>query len=96
MTKSDTEVSAAHRPPDGQKSFAVELLQFFHYVPQRIPRCWTREELLTWELWIEQAETARSAKTISGSSPLPTDLVAARSAFETAWRQASLPSREAT
>src|SRR5438067_457649 len=51
MTKPDTEFSRWRKLPDGQKSFAVELLHFFHYVPQRVRRCWTREELLTWELY---------------------------------------------
>lgn len=46
------------------------------------------------ERWVEQAEAARSAKTVTGGSILPAELVAARSAFETTWRQASLPEKK--
>lgn len=46
------------------------------------------------ERWIAEAEAALAAMTVSRSSPLPIDLVAARSAFETAWRQAALPAKK--
>lgn len=47
------------------------------------------------EAWIKEAELARSAKTISPGTTLPTSLVEARNYFETAWKQASLADRKA-
>ena len=44
--------------------------------------------------WIEEAEKARSAKTISPGTPLPSTLVDARNAFERAWRSAALSDRK--
>jgi len=36
---------------EGQKSFAVQLLHYFHYRPRLTLKSWTREEVLIWELW---------------------------------------------
>lgn len=47
----------------------------------------------TLDAWIKEAEVARSAKTIQSGSPLPTNLIAARTAFETSWKNESLPAR---
>ena len=38
--------------PDSQKSYSVSLLNFFHYRRPRIAGSWTREETLTWELFL--------------------------------------------
>ncbi len=47
----------------------------------------------TLDAWIKEAEVARAAKTILPGSPLSTNLVAARTAFETSWKNTSLPVR---
>lgn len=44
--------------------------------------------------WVTEAETARKAKTISSSSPLPTELVNSRNEFEKNWRSSSLNERK--
>lgn len=44
--------------------------------------------------WVSAAEAARKAKTISSSSPLPTELVNSRNEFERSWRGSSLNERK--
>ncbi|CCG95363.1 hypothetical protein MARHY1886 [Marinobacter nauticus ATCC 49840] len=46
------------------------------------------------ERWLEEAETARAAKTVSWGSPLPTELTVARTAFGSKWREASLHAKK--
>lgn len=47
----ETEFSNWEALPEGQKSFAVQLMHYFHYRPKLIPSSWSREEVLTWELY---------------------------------------------
>lgn len=47
----ETEYSKWKALPDGQKSFAVQLMHYFRYRTKLIPSSWTREEVLTWELY---------------------------------------------
>ncbi|WP_101757974.1 hypothetical protein [Oceanicoccus sp. KOV_DT_Chl] len=44
--------------------------------------------------WVQEAEAARKAKTISSTSPLPVDLVSTRNQFEKDWRNSSLNERK--
>lgn len=44
--------------------------------------------------WISESESARKAKTISSSSPLPTQLVNSRNDFERSWKNSSLNERK--
>jgi hypothetical protein len=46
------------------------------------------------ELWITEAEFARSTNTLSAGNLPPTSLVEARNKFESAWRQAALAERK--
>ncbi len=46
------------------------------------------------EKWITEAEVARSAKTISPETQLPTQLLDARNKFELSWKQAPLVERK--
>ena len=46
------------------------------------------------EKWITEAEVARSAKTISPETQLPTQLLDARNKFEVSWKQAPLVERK--
>lgn len=43
--------------------------------------------------WIEAADAARQNRTVTPGAPLPTDLAAARTEFEVAWRQGGLGDR---
>ncbi len=47
------------------------------------------------EIWMAEAENARTAKTLSPGTILPASLVDARNHFESAWKQASLAERKA-
>src|SRR5436853_6093421 len=50
-SSTDNEFARWKQLTEGQKSFAVQLLHFFHYRPRCVGRSWTREEVLTWELY---------------------------------------------
>ena len=50
-SSTDNEFGRWMQLTEGQKSFAVQLLHFFHYRPRCVGRSWTREEVLTWELY---------------------------------------------
>lgn len=47
----NTEYSNWKALPEGQKSFAVQVMHYFRYRTRLIPSSWTREEVLTWELY---------------------------------------------
>lgn len=44
--------------------------------------------------WLQEAEKAREARTVGSISPFPTSFMSARSGFETAWQNSSLPVRK--
>lgn len=63
------------------------LVASLYFVP------WQRLDSRPVERWVETAERARSNGTIHPSSPLPNDLVQARSAFEEWWQNTGLGTR---